>query len=222
MYIKHTHPVPPTPLPGLRPGLIQKWQSCQTSKAKFEFLRAFMLDPQNMSSITIEAEYVDAAQHDENSQWKELPLVNIRQMFPGEAGQRFIQNEIISKQSGRQHPQDIDGSNPELRLYWVFTETSDVTRSRQSVATRVSARGEVPQNKAAMAAVADGVLARGADFASKGGGKGAETTPPIMGKGKKGKGNGKVGPPKAKKAGSMGRNYMILFSNKFQQLYMEV
>lgn len=174
------------------------------------------------SIITIEAEYVDAAQHDENSQWKELPLVNIRQMFPGEAGQRFIQNEIISKQGGRQHPQDIDGSNPELRLYWVFTETSDVTRSRQSVATRVSARGEVPQNKAAMAAVADGVLARGADFASKGGGKGAETTPPIMGKGKKGKGNGKVGPPKAKKAGSMGRNYMILFSNKFQQLYMEV
>ena len=99
--IIHIHPVPPIPLPGLRPGLIQKWQSCTTSKAKFEFLQAFMLDPQSMSTITIEAEFVEAAQRDENSQWKELPLFNIRTMFPGEAGNRFVENEIVQKQGGR-------------------------------------------------------------------------------------------------------------------------
>ena len=159
-----------------------------------------MLDPQNMSTITIEAEFVDAAQHDENSQWKELPLCNIKQMFPGEAGERFVQTEIVAKQVGRQHPQDVDGSNPELRLYWVFHETSDITRNRQSVATRINARGEVPQNKAAMAAVADGVLARAADFTSKGLGKGHDTTSAVTGKGSNGKGKGKGG-PKAKKAG---------------------
>ena len=69
------------------------------------------------------------------------------------------------------------------------------------MATRVNARGEVPRNKAAMAAVADGVLARAADFTSKGEGKGEEPT--VLGKGKGGKGSRKGGAPKTKKAGSV-------------------
>ena len=60
--------------PGLRPGLIQKWQAATSQQAKFEFLRAFMLDPQNLSEITIEAKYVDMSEHDDSACWVELPL----------------------------------------------------------------------------------------------------------------------------------------------------
>eukprot|EP00435_Cladocopium_sp_Y103_P032410 s4719_g8.t1 len=200
----------------LRPRLIQKWQSCHTSKAKFEFLRAFMLDPQNMSSITIESEFAEASQRDDTSQWSELPLCELRKQFTSDAEKRFLETGIVGKQTGRRHPQDHDDTNPELRLYWVFRESTDATRNRQSITNRGTARGEVPRNRAATAAVADGVLARAADFTSKGVGKGHHEEPTVIGKGK-GKGNRKGGPPKAKKVKSAEEIRKKDFDDKLQK-----
>ena len=40
--------------PGLRPGLLAKHQATNTTQGKWEFLKAFLLDPQNLSGVEVE------------------------------------------------------------------------------------------------------------------------------------------------------------------------
>ena len=63
---------------GLRPVLLQKWQSASSASAKFEFIKAFMLDPQNLGSISIESEFVDLARKANDDCWIQLPLCKLR------------------------------------------------------------------------------------------------------------------------------------------------
>eukprot|EP00438_Fugacium_kawagutii_P036393 Skav205822 [mRNA] locus=scaffold870:19431:20237:- [translate_table: standard] len=189
-------------LPGLRPGLLQKYQAAVTPQAKFEFLRAFILDPSGLSDITVEAEFVSAAEHDDASKWAELPLSQLRKLFQTPEEQKFLE-EIVASQKGRAHPQDASGKNAEMRLYWVFKEATDVTRNKTSIGTKIRAAGKVPANKAAVGAVADGLLRSAVDFGGKGAsGKGGAEVPPADPNKSKEEGKAKPKPkPKQPKVG---------------------
>ena len=60
-----------------------------------------------------------------------------------------------------------------MKLYWVFKENADSTRNRNTLGTRVSGKGSLPDNKAARGAVTDAVTGFVADFHSKGKGSGS-------------------------------------------------
>ena len=202
---------------GLRPGLIQKWQAASSQQAKFEFLRAFMLDPQNLSEITIEAQYVDMAEHDDSSCWVELPLETLRKQYTTPSEIKFLEEQVIAKQPGRAHPQDPSGENQDMRMYWVFRESTDVSRRKQAVGHSVKASGHVPQNRAAMTAVADSLAMRGADFGGKGGTAEAHQT--HSGKGKGGKAKGKTGEPPEKKR-KAGHIYSYTSTHTYIYIYI--
>ena len=99
---------------------------------------------------------------------------------------------MVAKQTGRAHPQDP--TNPEMRLYWVYRESTDTTKNLQRVGTRVSGKGHVPANKAAAQAVVDGVTGFAADFGKGKGAPAPDST--LVGKGK---GKTKSGEPPEKK-----------------------
>ena len=164
-----------------------------------------------MNSVEVEARYVELAQHDDSSCWKELPLSELRRMFVSEAEKAFLEREIVQKQTGRAHPQDATGRDAEMRLYWVFRENSDTTRNRREVGHELSVKASVPTNAAARAAVVDGLTAAAADFGGKGKGGHVGFADPVdhgKGGGNKGKkGGGKNGTPKTPKAGI----YLIQF-----------
>ena len=191
---------------GLRPGLLQKYQQATTADAKWQLLKAFMLDPQSMATVEIETCYQDLARQEDTSSWVEKPLSSLRKLFTSEGEKRFLEQKVVAVQRGRPHPQDP--SNPELRLYWVFMQNQDDTKHHKDIGTVMRARGSVPANRAALQSLADGVDGHAADFMSgKGmgsrgnGGNDSFTLPENMGKGKKGKGDlEKTKRPKPKKA----------------------
>lgn len=174
--------------PGLRPGLVQKWQNSTTAAAKWEVLKAFILDPEHLASLTIESEFVSMSEEDDATLWKEVPLETLRKEFTSPAEVQFLEQSIIAKQPGRPHPQDPTNEN--MKLYWVYKENSNTMRNKQSIATRTRAMGEIGKNKAARTAVADGLQGFEAGF---GRGKGAPPAPASAGGGKdKGKGDTKA------------------------------
>lgn len=180
---------------GLRPGLLQKYQAATTDAAKWEFLRAFLLDPQSLGSISIESEYLDLAMKEDKSKWVQVPLMEIRKMFP----QQFVEERIIGKQVGVNHPQDPEGAVEEMKLYWVFKENTDLRKNQKALATKLAVKGLVPSNKAATTALAEGMLTTATAFCGKGGTSGhASMEPGNKGAGKNGrKGKGGPKPPKA-------------------------
>ena len=65
----------------LRPGLLEKYQASHgSSQAKFELLRAFMLD-RDLSTITIESYYIDQSKQTDKDGWEELPLAQLRRIY---------------------------------------------------------------------------------------------------------------------------------------------
>ena len=201
---------------GLRPGLLQKWQAASTDAQKFEFIQAFLLDPSSLSSISIESHYEELARKESESNWIEVPLEEIRKMYPSEAGQRFIEQNIINKQQGRAHPQDAERASPEMVLYWIFQNNTDTTKQRRDVSQKLVAAGAVPHNKAARAAVSATMVAAAAEFASADPGKRGAS---AAGKGQgKSKGQGKKGQrtPKAPKASDARALCSMLFSTSIQ------
>ena len=142
---------------GLRPGLLQKYQAASSSAAKFDLLKAFILDPENMSSIVIETEYEEMAKREDTSQWKELPLHELRKLVVSDEAKHFLETNIVGKQPGRNHPQDPYGENKEMKLYWVFQESTDTTSNSKKVGHRLEATAAVPTNKAALSALGDGL-----------------------------------------------------------------
>lgn len=149
---------------GLRPGLLQKYQQATTADAKWQLLKAFMLDPQSMASIEIETCYLDLARQEDTSSWVEKPLSALRKLFTSDEEKRFLEQKVVAVQRGRPHPQDP--SNSELRLYWVFLQNQDDTKHRKDIGTTLRATGSVPNNKAALQSLADGVDVHAADFMS--------------------------------------------------------
>ena len=193
------------PWPGLRPGLLQKWQQASTSHQKFELIRAFMLDPVHMADVEIEASFVDLSRHEDDSCWAEKPLSVLRKEFSSPAEQRFLEEKVVGVQQGRQHPQSDD---PEMRLYWVYQQSEEHKKRRTDIGHKLSATAKVPDNKAAKTAIADHLVGQAADFVKGGKGMPAEsavwasTVEGNKGRGR-GKGSGKKGqaPSKPKKAG---------------------
>ncbi|CAL1128414.1 unnamed protein product [Cladocopium goreaui] len=144
--------------PGLKPGLLQKYQAARTADDKWALLKAFMLDP-SMQSVEVETMYTDQAEHDDASQWVELPLSQLRKLYTSPEEKAFLEREIIGKQGGRPHPQDSTGQDKEMRMYWAFREATDTSRNKQAIGTKLSARGSIPDNKAARQTLADGLAA---------------------------------------------------------------
>ena len=167
---------------GLRPGLLAKWQSARTAPEKFEFLKAFILDPTNLGSVEVEAHYKEVEQQKNEAKWVEMPLHELRDKYKTPELQRFLKTKVLDVQEGRCHPQDPTGENPEMRLYWVYVETSDCSGKSKEVGTGVRVRANLPENKAAITALADGLVGSAADF----GGKGApKDNPPKTRKGRR-------------------------------------
>lgn len=210
-------------LAGLRPGLVQKYQAAATASQKFELIRAFLLDPDQLSSLEIETEYIEQAAHDDQSQWVELPLTQLRKLYNTPEEAHFLQTKVVDVQKGRNHPQDPRGEDPELKLYWVFREATDTLRNRRQIGHKLSARGSVPTNKAAATAVADGLVSAAAGFSGKGGCAALEdpTGASVAGAPKGGKGRGKgrgkgKGGSKTPKVGGLGERvclYMHMYTN---------
>ena len=190
---------------GLRPGLIQKYNNTTTSAGKFEFLKAFILDPQSLSSVTIETEYIEKASRAGDHNWAEVALCNLRKEYSSDAGKKFLEEKVIGQQEGRPHPQDP--MNPEMRLYWIFRGNVDSTQNHRSVATKIGGKGTIPSNKAAQGAVADALTSHGANFSGKGGNP--PVTVPSSGGGKN-KGQGKKG-GKGKDKSKVNFSMFVLF-----------
>ena len=155
-----------------------------------------MLDPQSLSSIEIESYYTELAEKEDKSKWVELPLETLKKMYVTPEEKKFLETKVIAKQSGRNHPQDPDGTDPNMKLYWIFRENTDETGNKTSVGHSMTARGNVPHNKTAMTAIGDRLTAAGADFNSKGVGRSDVNENGSKGKDKdkrngKGKGKGK-------------------------------
>ena len=180
--------------PGLRPGLLAKWQQTHTTQGKWEFLKAFLLDPQNLSGVTVETEYQDLEEQKDQSSWVELPLETLRKQFTSDAEKTFLQKSVIDKQTGRDHPQDP--TNPDMRLYWIYQEGKNTSSHKTGLASRTKVTGTIPDNRAAGQALADGITNFAASF-----GKGKGSSPGDNSGGTKGKGGKKGGKePKPKKA----------------------
>lgn len=153
-----------------------------------------MLDPQSLASVEIETCYLDLARQEDTSSWVEKPLSALRKLYTSDEEKRFLEQKVVAVQRGRPHPQDP--SNPELRLYWVFLQNQDDTKHRKDIGTTLRATGSVPNNKAALQSLADGIDGHAADFMSgKGmgsrGNGGDSNSNTDMADNKGGKGGGK-------------------------------
>ena len=177
----------------MRPAILAKWQAASSQSAKFDFFRAFVQDPESLSSLTVEAEYEEMAEKSDESEWVELPLSELEKIFQSPEEKAFLQTEIVDKQLSRAHPQDSTGQNKTMRLYWMYRMKKDTEKNAKRVGHRMRATGEVPNNRAAINAVADHMNCAGADFGGKSTGKSASqnhvqpTKGKAKGKGAKGK-----------------------------------
>ena len=152
-----------------------------------------------MSSIVIEAEFEEMAKREDTSQWKELPLHELRKLYVSDEAKKFLETNIVGKQKGRNHPQDPYGENKEMKLYWMFQESTDVTSNSKKVGHRLKASAAVPANKAALSALGDGLTTVAAtSFHGKGSqeapaeGDGGGKTTRNTSKGDQKKGGGKT------------------------------
>ena len=158
---------------GLRPGLLQKYNAAVTDSDKWALLKAFMLDPDNMEGVEVEAIYADQAVKEESDNWAELPLCQLRKIYTTETEKKFLQ-KIVDEQEGTPHPQDP--KNPEMRRYWHWKESTENNGRKRCVGTHMYAKHTVPANKAARQMLSDGLDANEADFA-KGASKGSRKDP---------------------------------------------
>ncbi|OLP72499.1 hypothetical protein AK812_SmicGene48174 [Symbiodinium microadriaticum] len=88
---------------------------------RFEFLKAFLLDKDNLATIQVEPYYEELlgslSESKEKEQFTELPLCLIRQKYDGVAGGKAFVDNLIASQTGKKHPQSDD---KEMRLYKIF------------------------------------------------------------------------------------------------------
>ena len=196
---------------GLRPGLLQKYNAAVTDADKWALLKAFMLDPDNMEGVEVEAIYADQAVREENEQWAEVPLSQLRKIYTSPAEKEFLE-KIVAEQPGTPHPQDP--KNPEMRRYWHWKESTDNRGRKRCVGTHTIARQTLPANKAARQMLSEGLETHAAEFEKgpskglKGRGKSRAVEPPAKGRGRqneqKEKGGGEK-PPQNTRGGKGGK-----------------
>ena len=118
----------------------------------------------------------------------ELPLALLREQYKTPELKKFLDDEILAKQKGRDHPQSKD---PEMRLYTVFEMNKEIShwaafyrciilsscirlRSKvqswpggniQQLKTAVTAKKAVPKNKACRMALVEGLTTKTAEMA---------------------------------------------------------
>ena len=181
-----------------------------------------MIDP-SMSSVHVETEFVEQSKKEDSSNWVEKPLHELRKLFVTPESKKFLEQNIVAKQLGRNHPQDPEGTNPEMKLYWVFEDSRESTSNSSKIGNRTSASAQVPMNKAARGALADSLTTRAAEFQGKGH---APPPPPppanrndqgkgnLKGKSKKdgkGKDKGKEKTPKAGSKSFLSKKFLLMF-----------
>ena len=199
-------------LAGLRPGLLAKFQAAQTADQKFQFLRAFMLDPTHLGSLSVESEYKELDTQESESKWIEKPLYELEKLYNTPELKRFLQTKILDRQAGRNHPQDPTGEDGSMKLYWIYQETTDSTGKKKHVGTSIKAACEIPQNKAARAAMGDGLLGRASEFGK--GGKGSTPGEGFQGDSKgKGSNKGKKGGKNNKQVRICSCKHMFVHAN---------
>ncbi|CAE7822071.1 unnamed protein product, partial [Symbiodinium sp. CCMP2456] len=142
-------------VPGLKPGLLEKWKATKDPKDKFSFLKAFIVH-KDMNDVEVETYYIETTSCTEN--WLSLPLSELRKLYTGEVGKKFLEEQVVAKQRGVPHPQDT--KNPEMRIYTVFQNFKEVcplasSANKKEIGSKTSAVAKVPGNKAARAAFAE-------------------------------------------------------------------
>ncbi|CAE7552891.1 unnamed protein product [Symbiodinium necroappetens] len=146
---------------GLKPGLLEKYQSCTSAQQKFEFLKAFVLDP-DMENVEVEACFKELAERKTSDVYVELPLEELRRTYTTEAQKKFLEGTILQKQQVCPHPQDP--GNAEMRLYRVYQTGLDKSSNVSRLSTKLSGKGRVEKNAAARNALAESLAAKCADM----------------------------------------------------------
>ncbi|CAE7197107.1 unnamed protein product [Symbiodinium sp. KB8] len=114
---------------------------------RFEFLKAFMLDP-DMTNMYIETVYSETSEKRNEGHYIELPLHELQEKYEKtEEGRRFLREDILAKQSGREHPQAK--GNPAWRLYKVYQHGKEISANVSKVGTKTTAKKNVGKADAA-------------------------------------------------------------------------
>ncbi|CAE7816404.1 unnamed protein product [Symbiodinium sp. CCMP2456] len=112
---------------GLRKGLVAQWAATPpNSMARFEFLKAFLLDREGLASITVEPFYEELSENKDKETYTEMPLCLIKEKYeklPG--GPAFIQS-IVDSQAGKKHPQF---DSKDMVIYKVFDSIKSISCS---------------------------------------------------------------------------------------------
>ncbi|CAE7800818.1 unnamed protein product [Symbiodinium sp. CCMP2592] len=107
---------------GLRKGLVNQWAATPAgSMARFEFLKAFLLD-KDLSTIVVEPYYEERlSESKEKETFEELPLCLIKERYKNvEGGDKFVE-DLQKSQTGKKHPQT---DCPNWRIYKIFKSIS--------------------------------------------------------------------------------------------------
>ncbi|CAE7342945.1 unnamed protein product, partial [Symbiodinium sp. KB8] len=136
----------------------------------FEFLKAFLLDRENLSSIKVEPYYEELSETQEKETYTELPLCLIKEKY----------EHLPGGQTGKRHPQS-DSDN--MMIYKVFDSVKTSSASINRCGNRTSAAMSPSNNKAERHAIAEVLEAKAASMMKPTTGKGLSS---------KGKGKGKA------------------------------
>ncbi|CAE7377638.1 unnamed protein product [Symbiodinium sp. CCMP2592] len=150
---------------GLKPGLLEKYQNCSGTTQKFEFLKAFILDP-DMENIDVEPCFKEMSERKTADVFVELPLEELKKSYTSPAQVRFL-TDVILKQPGRPHPQDP--SNNEMRLYKVYQTGVDKSSNVSQLSTKLRGTARVGKNAAARNALAESLASKCAEMTKSSG-----------------------------------------------------
>ncbi|CAE7776229.1 unnamed protein product [Symbiodinium sp. CCMP2592] len=147
---------------GLPAGLLEKWEATTSTTGKFEFLKAFMLD-ENMTSMHIEAEYKEYSEKRQEGHYIELPLHELEEKYnKTEEGRRFLRDDILAKQTGREHPQAK--GNAAWRLYKIYEHGKEISANVTKVGTKTRVKKSIGKaDTATRKKLAEVLTSQGAD-----------------------------------------------------------
>ncbi|CAE7236311.1 unnamed protein product [Symbiodinium sp. CCMP2592] len=138
----------------------------------FEFLKAFLLDRENLASITVEPYYEELSETKDKETFTELPLCLIKEKY----------EHLPGGQTGKKHPQS-DSEN--MMIYKVFDSIKTSSSNINRCGNRTSATMTASNNKAERTAIAEVLQAKAASM--------TKPSTALGSKGNKGKGKGKKG-----------------------------
>ncbi|CAE6954512.1 unnamed protein product [Symbiodinium sp. CCMP2592] len=120
-------------------------------KGSFEFLKAFLLDRENLASITVEPYYEELSETKDKETFTELPLCLIKEKY----------EHLPGGQTGKKHPQS-DSEN--MMIYKVFDSIKTSSSNINRCGNRTSATMTASNNKAERTAIAEVLQAKAASM----------------------------------------------------------